>query len=114
MTALIAEDPKPDPAKQPEVPFFLNPMFLIGMMALFFILVILPAKRKQKQEQQNMMASMKMGSKVVTSSGILGTIVKMKDGDEEVVIRSEDTKIRVLRATITRVLGEETSTDQKA
>jgi preprotein translocase subunit YajC len=46
--------------------------------------------------------------KVVTAAGIIGTIVSVKEGSDEVTIRSEDTKFRILRATITRVLGEET------
>lgn len=77
------------------------------MIALFFIVVILPANRRQKREQAAMMASIKRGTKVATSSGIIGTIINIKDGEDEVVIRSEDAKIRVLRSAVTRVLGQD-------
>lgn len=107
-TAIFAEDPPPAGKEQPQMPFFANPLFLILMFGLFFVVVMLPAQRRQKREQAAMMASLKAGSKVVTTSGILGTVVKIKDGDEEVVIRSEDAKLKILRSTIARVLGEET------
>ena len=110
-TALIAQADAPAAGKAPpEVPFLMRPEIMIVMMGLFFLVVILPASRRKKKEAAALMASMKPGSKVVTASGIIGTIVSMKDGSDEVTIRSEDAKLRVLRATITRVMGEDTET----
>jgi preprotein translocase subunit YajC len=115
-TALIADDPVPAPAPNgkdaPPNPLgpFGNPLFMILMVGLFFLVVIIPANRRQKRETAAMMAALKPGSKILTSSGILGTVVKLKDGDEEVVIKSEDSKIKILRSTITRVLGEDAET----
>jgi preprotein translocase subunit YajC len=83
---------------------FGNPLFLVGLMALFFFVVIWPAQRRQKREAAEMLTNMKNGSKVIASGGIVGTIVKIADGDDEVVIRSEDTKLRILRSSIVRVV----------
>ena len=105
-TALIAEDPAP--AKPAEAPFWANPLFMIAIFGLFFLVVMLPAQRRQKREAKKMIESMKPGSKVITSSGIVGTLIKVKDGGEEAIIRTEDTKMCVLKSTITRVVGEET------
>jgi preprotein translocase subunit YajC len=85
----------------------LAPLLIIGMFVLFWVVVILPASRRQKREQEQMLASLKRGSKVVTSSGIIGTVVGIKDGDEEVTIRSDESKLRVLRSTILRVIGSD-------
>lgn len=82
-------------------------LFPLALFALFYFVVIFPMSRRQKKEQAAMMASIKRGTKVATSSGIIGTIVTIKDGEDEVVIRSEDTKIRVLRSAVTRVLGQD-------
>jgi preprotein translocase subunit YajC len=81
--------------------------FPLALFALFYFVVIFPMSRRQKKEQANMMASIKRGSKVALSSGIVGTIQTIKDGEDEIVIRSEDAKIRVLRSSITRVLGHD-------
>jgi preprotein translocase subunit YajC len=82
-------------------------LFPLALFALFYFVVIFPMSRRQKKEQATIMASMKRGTKVATASGIIGTIVNIKDGEDEVVIRSEDAKIRVLRSAVTRVLGQD-------
>ncbi|MFO0938934.1 MAG: preprotein translocase subunit YajC [Gemmataceae bacterium] len=79
---------------------------MMVVFALFYLIVLLPANRRQKREQAEMVASIKQGAKVVTTSGIVGTITSIKDGDDEVILRSEDTKIRVLRSTIQKVLNK--------
>ncbi len=81
------------------------PMLIIGLMVLFWVVVIIPAGRRQRKEQEKMLAALKRGSKVLTASGIVGTVVTLKDGDDEVVIRSEDARIRVKRNTIQSVIG---------
>jgi preprotein translocase subunit YajC len=81
------------------------PMLVVGLMVLFWVVVIIPAGRRQRKEQEKMQSSLKRGSKVLTASGIVGTVVTLKDGDDEVVIRSEDARIRVKRNTIHSVIG---------
>ena len=67
--------------------------------------VVLPMSRRQKKEQENMLSSLKRGAKVLTSGGIVGTIVSAKDGEDEIVIKSEDTRLRVMRNVIVKVFG---------
>src|SRR5947209_11893399 len=92
---LLAQDTPPAPKQQPEVPFYLNPLFLMAMMVLFFFVVMWPAQRRAKREQQQLLAGLKPGSKVVTSAGIVGTVVKVKEGEDEITVKSEDTKLKV-------------------
>jgi preprotein translocase subunit YajC len=105
LTALFAQDAGAGAGQAPVAPFWANPMFLMVMIVLFWVVVILPMSRRQKKEQQQMMASLKRGSKVLTNAGIVGTVVTIKDGEDEVVIRSEDSRLRVKRATIQAVIG---------
>ena len=87
-----------------------NPMFLpmiIGLMILFWVIVILPMSRRQKKEQEQMLANLKRGAKILTNAGIVGTVVSAKDGEDEIVIRSEDTKLRVKRSVVVQVLGSD-------
>jgi preprotein translocase subunit YajC len=102
---LLADDPQP---QQPPGGLFGNPMlpfFLIGLMLLFWVVVVLPMSRRQKKEQEQMLAKLARGAKVVTSGGIIGTIVSAKEGEDEIVIRSEDTRLRVRRNVIIQVVG---------
>ncbi len=107
LTAIIAEAEAPA-KEQPQVPFFANPLFLVLMFGLFFLVVMLPAQRRQKRAAAALLAALKQGSRIVTTGGILGTIVRIKDGEDEVVIKSEDARIKILRSTVARVLGEDT------
>ena len=56
-----------------------------------------------------MMSTIKRGAKVVTSAGIIGTVVTVKDTEDEVTLRSEDARIKVLKSSIARVLGQDES-----
>ena len=55
-TVLIAEDPAP-PAKPAEAPFWANPLFMIAIFGLFFLVVMLPAQRRKTREAKKMMDS---------------------------------------------------------
>src|SRR5262245_50345577 len=103
---LFAQDgqqPQPGPGGIFASPMF--PFFLIGLMLLFWVVVILPMSRRQKKEQENLLANLKRGTKILTNAGIVGTIVSAKDGEDEIVIRSEDTKLRIKRNVVVQVLG---------
>ena len=106
--SLLAEDPAPAPAAPGGGGMMNSPMFLpfmIGLMVLFYIVVILPMSRRQKKEQANLLATLKRGTKVLTNAGIVAVVVTAKDGEDEIVIRSEDTKLRIKRNVVVQVLG---------
>jgi preprotein translocase subunit YajC len=110
---LLAADPPADP---PAGPFggSINPLFIIALLGLFFMIVVFPASRRQKKEQEKMIATLKRGAKVLTSGGIVGTIVSAKDGEDEVVIRSEDTRLRIKRNVVVQVVGTDESEANKS
>ncbi len=86
---------------------FGNPMFMFLILGLFVLTMIILPARRQKKEQQLMMANLKRGAKIVTGSGVIGTIVSIKDTEDEVTIRSEDTKMKITKGSIVRVLGQD-------
>lgn len=92
----------------------LAPLFLLGLFVLFFLFVMLPASRRQKKEQERLISSLKRGMKVLTSGGIVGAIVTAKDGEDEIVIRSEDSRMRIKRSVVVQVLGSDESEASKA
>jgi preprotein translocase subunit YajC len=90
------------------------PMFLVGLVVLFMMMVIFPANRRQKKEQEKMIASLKRGAKVLTTGGVVGTIVSAKDGEDEIVIRSEDSRFRIKRHSVQMILGSDEAEANKS
>jgi preprotein translocase subunit YajC len=84
---------------------FLVPIII--MAALFYFLLILPAQRRDRKHRETVLNALKKGDKVVTSAGILGVVHFVKD--EEVTLKVEEGKVRVLKSTIARILGAEES-----
>ncbi len=78
---------------------------LIIMIPIFYLLVFRPQQKKQKQFQQ-MLAQLKKNDKVVTSSGIHGLIVALKESTLSLKI-SDNVKIEVDKSSIARVIGTE-------
>lgn len=82
---------------------------LIIMGFIFYFLLIRPQQKKAR-EHEALMKTIRNGDKVTTSSGIIGTVVSIKD--KTVSIRSADTKLEVLKsavAEITEKAGEASS-----
>ncbi|MDD5542747.1 MAG: preprotein translocase subunit YajC [Acidobacteriia bacterium] len=72
------------------------PLIAIGF--IFYFLLILPAQRRQKKTRE-MLGGLKTGDKVVTSSGILGTIAGM-DGNVVTLRIADQVKVRLLKSAV--------------
>jgi preprotein translocase subunit YajC len=82
---------------------FLIPLAL--MFGIMYFLVIMPQQRQRKKVQE-MLAAIKNGDKVITTSGIYGTINGM-DGDTIILKVADNVKIRFARAAIAQVEASE-------
>ncbi|HEY3092303.1 MAG TPA: preprotein translocase subunit YajC [Vicinamibacterales bacterium] len=73
-----------------------------AMFAIFYFLMIRP-QQKQKQDRERMLAAIKRGDKVVTTSGMFGTVTNLTD--KTVTLRVADqVKLEFERAAIGRVV----------
>jgi len=79
--------------------------FLV-VMAIMWLLVIWPQRREQKRRDA-MLKELKKGDMVITSSGIVGKVVRIKP--QQVEIESVNTKLAVLRSSILSVVEEKES-----
>jgi len=82
-------------------------MFLpmIIVMGIFYVMLILPQQRQRKKTQA-MLAALKNGDKVVTTSGIYGTVNGI-DGDTIILKIADQVKIRITRSAIAQVEATE-------
>lgn len=83
----------------------LVPFVLI--FAVFYFIVILPAKRQQRQKDA-MIAALKKGDHVVTTGGIYGSVASVEDTSLLIKV-AENVKIRVAKNAIAGKAGAEDS-----
>jgi preprotein translocase subunit YajC len=71
-----------------------------GLFAILYLLMIRPQAKKQK-ELAAKLNTLKPGDKIITSSGIVGTIVAIKD--RTLSMRSADTKFEILKSAVSDI-----------
>jgi preprotein translocase subunit YajC len=72
---------------------------VIGVFAIFYVLLIMPQQRKQKKWQA-MLQQIKSGDRVVTSGGLIGVIMSVKDDAVVLRVPPDNIKIEVARSSI--------------
>ena len=91
------------PAVSPSNPALqLLPIVLIG--AIFFFLVWRPMQRQRKQ-QAEMLSSLQTGSEVVTTGGIVGTIVNISGDTLVIRVKPDNIKLQVARSAVSGMVG---------
>lgn len=95
------------PANQ--APSMMNYVMLIALPAIVYFMMIRPQQKRDKAQKQ-MRAGLKVGDKVMSIGGILGTVVKVKE--DSVVIETGDNKNRITfdKVGIAKVLSDEAGT----
>jgi len=80
---------------------------LVFILAIFYLLLILPQQRRQKKWQQ-MLSELKTGDKVVTTGGLHGTIIALRDDYLHIRVPPDNLRLEISRASISSVItGEE-------
>ena len=82
-----------------------NFMPIIAIGLVFYFLVIAPAN-KQRKKQQEMLSALKKGDRVTTTGGIYGTIQGVEP-DAVYLKIAENVKVKVARSAITGVVTGE-------
>lgn len=79
---------------------------LILMVGIFYFLVILPQK-KQRQQLQEMIASLKINDEVVTNGGIIGRIKEVRE-TSFIIQSAEKTFLEIGKQAVIGKKAEET------
>jgi preprotein translocase subunit YajC len=79
--------------------------FVFQLAAVFAIiyLFILRPQRKQQERHRQLLASLQKGDRVLTSGGILGEVVHLKD--DEVTLKSGEARLVIVRSNIANILN---------
>jgi preprotein translocase subunit YajC len=99
-------------ADRPPLPFQILP--LVAIAAAAYLLLFRP-ERERLRRQQAMLAGLKKNDRVVTSSGIYGTVMAVDTPADRVTLRvdeSSNLKLTVTVSSITRILGDGAATSE--
>lgn len=89
-----------------------SPNSLVGFVpillifAIFYFLLFMPMQR-QKKQQQKMLKELQNGSTVLTSGGIVGTIVAIDDDTLVLRVKPDNVKLQVARSAVSSLIPAE-------
>ncbi len=80
---------------------------LILIVAIFYFLVMMPMQRQKRQTAQ-MLRDLQNGSVVLTTGGIVGTIVTINADDTLILrVKPDNIKLQISRASVSGLVTEE-------
>ena len=71
---------------------------IVGMVAIFWFLIIRPQMKRQKDHQAKI-AAVKKGDQVVTAGGLLGKVLKVDEQYAEIEI-AQGVKVKAIKSTL--------------
>ena len=86
-------------ATQPQGSMLQFVPFILMFVVLYFVM-IRPQSKKAKAHAE-MLKTVRSGDRITTTSGIVGTVVAVKD--KTISIRSADTKLEVLKSAVAEI-----------
>ena len=93
---------------QPQQPAWLGFAPMILLVVVFYFILIRP-QSQQRKKQAALITALKSGDKVVTTSGIVGVVISVKD--TTVSLRSADSKMEVTKASVVQILDPSAATE---
>lgn len=98
--------------QQPSTSPALSFLPLIIIVAIFYFLVFMPMQRQKKQQAQ-MLSSLEAGAEILTTGGIVGTIVSIT-GDMLVVrVKPDNVKLQIARSAVASLVKAESAIAEK-
>src|ERR1700722_11719816 len=76
---------------------------LVFIVAIFYFLVFMPMQ-KQKKQQAQMLSNLQTGTDVLTTGGIVGTIISLTDTTLVLRVKPDNIKLQVMRSAVTSLV----------
>ncbi len=97
--ALLALAPQPKDGQSSAPPWVQLAPFVL-LIVVFYFAFIRPQQKKAK-DHDNLIKSIRTGDKIITTSGIVGVVVGLKE--KSLSIRSADTKLEILKSAVSEI-----------
>ncbi len=81
------------------------PMVLV--FAVFYFLLIRPQEKKRRA-QEDLVSGVKKGEEVLTNSGLFGTVIKINDSDNTIIVQiAKDIEVKMLKNSIADIVSRD-------
>jgi len=84
-------------------PMWGMPIMMIAIFGIFYLLIIMPQRKKQKKHMQ-MVEDLKSGDQIITTAGIYGTVMGVQKDRIELKIAA-NVKIDIVKSAVGVILG---------
>lgn len=74
----------------------------LGLMVLFFYFFIIRPEKKRTKEMQEMLNNIQVADEIVTTGGIIGRVISVKEDTVLMETGSDRTKIRIMKSAIAK------------
>ncbi len=108
-------------APAPAVPYDLSAdkmmrdnLLLLGVLFFIFYFILIKPQQKRLKLHQKMMKDLKKGDKVLTSGGIIGSVVKFEGEDVVVVEIAQSVRVRVAKSAISEITDDKVNASDNA
>ena len=81
-------------------------VLILLVFVIFYVLLIMPVQRRQKKLQR-MLKELKTGDRVITTGGLRGTIISLKDDAVQLRLPPDNLKLEFVRSAIAHVEAPE-------
>lgn len=83
-------------------PAWINLLPIVGMVLIFWFLIIRPQMKRQKEHQQKI-SELKKGDQVVTAGGLVGKVAKIDDTYVDLDL-AQGVRVKAVKATLGDVI----------
>jgi len=97
---MLAMMPPPQTGGQGGAPAWTSFVPLLLLLVVFYFALIRPQQKKAKEHTQ-MLKAIRPGDKIITSGGVVGVVVTVKD--KTLNIRSGDAKFEITKSAIAEI-----------
>lgn len=97
---ILAGASPPGSQQNPKAAVIGNLGFLVIMVVLFYVVLIRPQSKKQK-EHTAMLKTVRAGDKILTNGGLVAVVITVKE--KTLSIRSADAKLEIAKSAIAEI-----------
>jgi preprotein translocase subunit YajC len=109
LTLISTSGQQAAPQGQSNLLFGLLPFILV--FVIFYLLIILPQRKKQKQHQ-HLVENLKPGDRIITNGGIFGTVMDVHPDRIELKIAS-NVKIDILKSAVAIIISDKEKAESR-